>query len=356
MQPISSSSINRVLVRVTNWLGDAVMNTPALGAIRAAFPQAEIVVVANPMVAELFSTHPYCDRVIVFDKKGAHQGVAGMIRFAHALRKERFDLAILLQKAVEAAVMAFLAGIPLRMGYRTDGRGLLLTHRLPFSADIRTRHHAEHYLHMLRYFGISGGDDRQLLTCTAEELSWADECLGDSAWVAINPGAAYGSAKRWFPERFAEVGDRLATEYGFRILLTGGPGEREIGQDIESSMTATPLNMVGKTSVRQMQALLCRCRLMVTNDSGPMHMAAALNVPIIAIFGPTDHTTTYPRAEKYRIVRDEVDCSPCLLRSCPTDHRCMTGITAENVFFAVRELLEPLMFDPPIPPDRSGQL
>jgi heptosyltransferase II len=339
MEIIDPLKINRILVRVTNWLGDAVMNTPAMGAIRATFPKAEIVVVANPVVAEIFTAHPYCDRVTVFDKKGEHRGIAGMIRFARVLRRERFDLAILLQKAIEAAVMAFLAGVPRRVGYRTDGRGLLLTHSQPFTREIRTRHQSEHYLHLLRSFGISGGGNRQKLQCTEEELLWADERLGRTAWAAVNPGAAYGSAKRWFPERFAEVGDRLASEYGFRILLTGGPGEQEIGRDIEAAMASKPLNLIGKTSVRQMMALLSRCGLMVTNDSGPMHVAAALRVPIVAIFGSTDHTTTFPLADKYRIVRHTIDCAPCLLRMCPTDHRCMEMVSADDVLAAVRELI-----------------
>jgi heptosyltransferase-2 len=336
---IDPGKINRILVRQTNWIGDAVMTTPAMGAIRATFPRAEIVVTANPLVAELFRHHPDCDRVVVFDKKGAHRGARGMLRFAGELRRERFDLAVLLQNAVEAAVIAVLAGIPRRAGYRTDGRRLLLTHGVTVGEAEKRLHHTDYYLHILEAVGIGGGKGALRLQCTAEELDWARKTLGDGEFVAVNPGAAYGSAKRWIPERFAEVGDCLAKEYGIRVVLTGGPGEVEIGRDIEAAMSSRPLNLVGRTGVRQMMAVLSLCRLMVTNDSGPMHVAAAFGIPIAAIFGPTDHTTTSPLAENCRIIRKEIDCAPCLLRQCPTDHRCMEAVSVRDVLAGARQLL-----------------
>jgi heptosyltransferase-2 len=177
------------------------------------------------------------------------------------------------------------------------------------------------------------------LECREEELAWARRELGPGDWVAVNPGAAYGSAKRWFPERFAETADRLVAEYGVKIVLTGGPGEKEIGNDIAAAMAAEPLNLIGRTSVRQLMAVLASVRLLVSNDSGPMHVGAAFGVPIVAVFGPTDHTTTSPLADNCRIVRKDVGCAPCLLRQCPTDHRCMKSITAEDVLSAARELL-----------------
>lgn len=340
MKTIHAKDIRRIMVRSTNWVGDAVMTTPAMGDLRAAFPAAEIVVVANPLVAELFAHHPSCDRVLVFDKKGPHQGVRGLWRFAGQLRRERFDLAVLLQNAIEAALMAALAGIPRRAGYRTDARGWLLSHGVAVGAAERRLHHTAYYRHMLAQLGITSGDGRLCLACTAEEQAWARQTLDDGRWVAINPGAAYGSAKRWLPERFAEVADRLAGAYGVRIVLTGGPGEKEIGRDIEQAMSEQPLNLIGRTTVRELMAILSRCRLMVSNDSGPMHVAAAFDIPIVAVFGPTDHTTTSPLADTCRIVRKETNCAPCLLRRCPTDHRCMRAITADDVLDAARALLE----------------
>lgn len=324
-----------------NWIGDAVMATPALGAIRETFPEAHVTIVANPLVAELFSFHPDCDQVIRFDKRSNHGGASGFWRFCRSLRPERFDLAVLFQNAFEAAVMAVLAGIPRRVGYRTDGRGLLLTAGVPAVDKKHGLHHVDYYLQMLDKLGIDSGDGYLRLALTGEEKSRAAERLGSGPWIAVNPGASYGAAKRWFPERFAAVADGLSAEFGVSVVLTGGPGEMEIGRDIEKSMKIAPLNLIGRTSVRELMAVLAQCRLVVTNDSGPMHIAAAFGVPIVAVFGPTDHTTTSPRAENCRIVRSAVDCAPCMLRECPTDHRCMTGVTADAVLAAARELWGP---------------
>jgi heptosyltransferase-2 len=322
-----------------NWIGDAVMATPALRAIRAAFPAARIAIVANPMVAELFTFHPDCDQVIRFDKRSGHGGAGGFWRFCRALRRERFALVILLQNAFEAAAMAVLAGIPRRAGYRSDGRGLLLTSGVPAVDKKHGLHHVDYYLHMLRQLGIDGGDRRLRLAVTAEEQAGARERLGAGDWVAVNPGASYGAAKRWIPERFAAVADGLAAEFGVRLVLTGGPGEAEIGRDIERAMKVAPVNLIGRTSVRELMAVLAQCRLVVTNDSGPMHIAAAFGVPLVAVFGPTDHTTTSPLADNCRIVRSAANCAPCMLRECPVDHHCMTDVTAGMVLDAARELL-----------------
>ena len=336
---LSAESPARIAVRMPNWIGDAVMATPALGAIREAWPMAHITVIANPLVAELFVFHPGCDRVLRFDKQTAHRGIGGLWDFCRVLRKERFDLAILLQNAVEAAFMATLAGIPRRAGYRTDGRGLLLTAGVAAVDKKHGMHHVDYYLHLLRQLGVAGGDRRLRLALTPAEEQWAADRLGSGDWIAINPGASYGAAKRWFPERFAAVADALADEFGARIVLTGGPGEAGIGDDIARAMRTPSLNLIGTTSVRELMAVLARCRLVVTNDSGPMHIAAAFGTPIVAVFGPTDHTTTSPLGEQCRIVRHAADCAPCMLRECPTDHRCMAGISAADVLAAARSLL-----------------
>ncbi len=340
VKQLGAQPLQRILVRSTNWIGDAVMTTPALAALRAHYPQAEIVLLANPLVAELFQFHPSIDRVIIYDRKGYHRGFSGLWRIARELRANRFDAAILLQNAIEAALIAVLALIRKRAGYTTDGRRLLLNYPVPVTDEDKRCHHTDYYLGLLAQLGITGGNGHLCLACSHAEQQWAQSVLPDGDVIAINPGAAYGSAKRWLPERFAEVGDALSERYGATILLTGGPGEIEIGRDIAAAMRCQPVNMIGKTSVREMMALLSHSRLLVTNDSGPMHVAAAFSVPIVAVFGPTDHTTTSPAAENVKIVRKPVDCAPCLLRQCPTDHRCMTAITAADVVAAVTQLLD----------------
>ncbi|MEN6441331.1 MAG: lipopolysaccharide heptosyltransferase II [Syntrophobacter sp.] len=338
-RPLDTGNIGKILVRSTNWIGDAVMTTPALGALKAAFPHAEIVLAANPIVSELLALHPCCDRVIVYDKKGPHRGVRGLLRFSRSLAEERFDLAILLQHAIEAAIMAVLARIGRRAGFGTDGRRLLLTHCVPMNGAIRRLHHARRDLYLLERLGIPTVDNGLSLVCSDREKAWARQVLGADGWVAINPGAAFGSAKRWYPERFAAVADALAAKYGFRVLLVGGAGEMRIGAQIEETMHSSPLNLTGKTSVRQLMSLLEAMDLVVTNDSGPMHIAAAFDRPIVALFGPTDHHTTSPVCSRHGIVRKETECAPCLKRICPSDHRCMSNIAVEDVLEEAARLL-----------------
>ena len=230
--------------------------------------------------------------------------------------------------------------MPQRAGYTTDGRRLLLNHPVVVTQADKHLHHTDYYLRLLQQLGIEGGDGKLCLACTEEERRWAQSVLQSNNVIAVNPGAAYGSAKRWLPERFSAVADALSRRYKARIVLTGAPGEMEIGHDIAQTMNYPPINMIGQTSVRQMMALLASSRLLVTNDSGPMHVASAFAIPIVAVFGPTDHTTTYPASDNVKIVRKETDCAPCLLRQCPTDHRCMTAITADDVIGAACQLLD----------------
>lgn len=336
---IDPEKCDRVVVFSTNWIGDAVMTTPALAAVRSTFSNADITLVTNAMVAELFRHHPHVDRTLVYDKKATHRGISGFFRFCRKIRRQKHDLAILFQNAFEAALIPFLGGVSRRAGYRTDARGLLLSHGVPVGKMVRRLHHTSYYLNMLKHLDIGGGDGSLHLAVTERERMAARRRLGPGSFMAINAGASYGSAKRWYPERFAMVGDRLAEEYGVRILLTGGAGERKIGEDIAAAMRSRPVNLIGKTTVRQMMAVISQCRLMVTNDSGPMHVAAALGVPIVAIFGSTDHRTTSPLSARSYIVRKKVSCAPCLLRRCPIDHRCMERITVSDVLEGVARLM-----------------
>ncbi len=344
MSATALGTSRKILVRGTNWIGDAVMTTPALTALRSCCPHAEIVLLVNPLVAPLFQHHPAVDRVLVYARKGQHRGMRGFFRMVQELRRERFDAAILLQNAIEAALLTFAARIPRRAGYATDGRRLLLTDPVTASAADKKLHHTAYYLTLLDRLGLCNKRAMQhparlSLYLTPQEQTWAHTTLNSANVIAMNPGAAYGSAKRWFPDRFAAVADTLAQRYGATIVLTGGPSEREIGEDIAAFMQHDCINMVGKTDVRQMMALLGSSRLLVTNDSGPMHVASALGVPIVAVFGPTDHTTTSPVSERVKIVRKEIECAPCLLRQCPTDHKCMQNINSDEVITAAVELL-----------------
>lgn len=344
MKELQRSAVRRILVRGVNWVGDAVMSTPALWAVRESFPGAEITLLANQLVAPLFSPHPAVDRVMTFDRSGRHRGVAGRLRLAAEVRRQGFDLAVILPNSFDSALIPFLAGIPRRMGKSSDGRGFMLTDRCRPPVADPPHHEVEYYLDLVSCFGISSSRTVPLLTVTAEEDRAAAELLAaagigpDEQLLGINPGAAYGSAKRWYPERFAEVGRRLAAERNARIVIFGGPGETEIAADIEGHLAGGCLSLAGRTGMRQLMALIRRCNFFITNDSGPMHIAAAFGVPLAAIFGPTDHATTSPYSDRAVMVRADAECAPCKLRECPTDHSCMTGVSVDDVVAAALEL------------------
>lgn len=344
VKSLDKTAINNILIRSTNWLGDAVMTTPAIHAVRETFPAAHIAVLANPLTAPLFQPHPDVDEVLVYDRKGRHSGLKGRLALAAELRSHGFDLAILLQNAIDAAAIAWLARIPRRMGFTTDGRAFLLTHKVKVDGAVRRFHHVDYYLHMLRQFGIAASEKRLALATTPEEemtvagLLATNGITSDDFLLAVNPGATFGAAKRWYPERFAAVADALADKWGAKVVITGGPGEAAIAAAIESAMQKGCLNLAGRTDLRTLMALIKRCDFMVTNDSGPMHVAAAFDVPLAAIFGPTDHATTSPFSKHAVVVRNDTECAPCLKRECPTDHRCMTKVAAEDVVNAAIKL------------------
>jgi heptosyltransferase-2 len=333
-----------LMVRIPNWVGDAVMCTPALRAIRCAFPRARITLVGKPWVLPLFQNAPFADRLYVYDAGGRHRGVRGKIRLAADLHEQHFAAAVLFQNAFEAAFIARLAKIPVRIGYNTDGRTLLLTHPVPRTREKKRRHMIDYYLGMLAGIGVSPCGRRPELPLSVKERERAATMLSrlgvsvNAPVVGLNPGAAYGTAKRWVPARFADLAGRLHRRFGAEILIFGAPGEAALGAAMARDIGDYAVNLAGKTDLRQAVALIERCRLFVTNDSGLMHIAAAFNVPQVAVFGPTDPVTTYPFSPNSRIVRVPTECSPCLLPECPRDHRCMTAITVERVFEAASTL------------------
>ncbi len=341
MQPIERNSLKRILVRAVNWVGDAVMTTPALGLIREYFPDAEITLLANPAVAALFTPHNYIDKTVIFHRNGIHRGIGGRLRLARELRANRFDACFILPNSFESALVPWLARIPKRLGKSSDGRGLLLTDTFRETpAQNTTRHEVEYYLNLLHSFGIEGAPPPPRLCITDRERESANHRLAgfnikpDDFLIGINPGAAYGSAKRWYPERFAEVGRRLWQTWNARCIIFGGPNELEMAAAIEQRLDGNGINLAGKTTMRELMALIERCDYFITNDSGPMHIAAALGTPLTAIFGSTDHTTTSPYTSNAVIVRKEIPCAPCKLRQCPKDHQCMLAVTVDDVVTA----------------------
>ncbi len=339
----------KILVRATNWVGDAVMSLPALAALRARFPSAEIVVLAKPWVSDLYGHHPAVNRRIVYDPEGEHQGPRGFWKLVQALRAEHFDAAILFQNAFHAAWMVWCARIPVRVGYAREARSALLTDAVEAPSPAAYGHQAYSYLQLLFRAGLIDKPEpiREIrLALEESEKVWAAKHLdalglqGPRFLVGLNPGASFGPAKRWLLERYAALADRLIGALHADVLIFGSHAERPLAEAIGRAMKHTPTILAGETSLRQLMALFVQCRLVVTNDSGPMHLAAALGVPLVAIFGSTDEQATGPLGPRTRVVKHRVPCSPCGLRECPIDFRCMKGVTVDEVFMAALSWVE----------------
>jgi heptosyltransferase-2 len=248
---------------------------------------------------------------------------------------------VILPNSFGSALAARLAGIPNRWGYATDGRALLLSRAARVPDAVRGRSQVYYYRAMLEAVGLSvAGPPDTGLACPAEWKERGAALLGDGPWIGLNPGAIYGTAKRWLPERYAAVGDRLARRVGARVAIVGGEAERALGETVAGAMTGSPRVLCGRTTLPELVGVLANLRLLVTNDSGPMHVSAALGVPVVAVFGPTDWRETAPIGPRHAVVREPVECAPCLLRECPIDHRCMRRIETDRVAAAALELLD----------------
>lgn len=336
---ISVGVVEKILVRAPNWVGDVVLTTPCLTALRRAFPHAQITVLANPWVLPLLVNHPAIDRTMIIDKgRSLVRSIRELTRIIVRLRNEKFDLAVLFQNAFEAAVLASMGGVRYRIGYNTDGRGFLLTHEVVRNDHILEVHQVEYYLGIIEAMGWPADEKEPRLFLNDGDIESTSRMLSsygiaDNHFIlGFNPGATYGSAKRWPEERFAIIGDWAAERWNAKVMLFGSSAERQIGLRISQRMHHTPINLCGLTTLGQAMTLIKRCNLFLTNDSGLMHIAAAFDVPLVAIFGPTDHVTTGPRSENAIIVRHDFDCSPCLKETCPLDHRCMLSIEPDEVW------------------------
>jgi heptosyltransferase II len=339
----------RVLIRATNWVGDAIMALPALLAVRERLPGAHIAILALPYVAEVYRGQGVADELIRYERAGEHAGIRGRERLAAGLKERRFDAALLLQNAFDAAWLAWRAGIPERIGYRRDARGLLLTKALPVPKPGEIPAHEKYYyLELLRRAGWldalpEAGDIR--LRLTPEQSREAEARLrgagsaGRAPRVAVGAGASYGSAKCWPPERFARALNQLGREREIEIVLFGTPAEGAVSKAIVAGLERPAVDLTGKTSVGELAPLLSRCSLFLGNDSGAMHVAAAAGLAVVAIFGPTDAIGTAPATHRATIIQEKPYCSPCFLRRCPTDHRCMTAIAPERVGDALLRVL-----------------
>lgn len=341
------AELNRILVRATNWVGDAVMSLPALAAVRRRWPAAHIAVLARPWVSDLYGHEPFADEIIPYQPASWTARRAA----ARQLRAGNFDCALLLQNAFDAALITWMAGIPVRVGYARDGRAFLLTHAIPApEKGSIPPHESFYYLELLRRAGwLESLPEEALIRLewrhAARDAGRALFAAGGitGSIVGVSPGAAYGNAKRWLPDRFASAASRVARHLGAAVALFGSASERDLCETIRAAVEASGIrafNYAGATSLAEFIQRAAACAVYLTNDSGAMHIASALEVPTVAVFGATDHVTTGPTGPLARVVRRPVECSPCLLRECPIDHRCMTAVESAPVVDAALSLLQ----------------
>jgi len=313
---------SRVVLRAPNWLGDVVLSLPAVRDVRRAFPQAGLSVLARPSVAPLYEAVPEVDAVV--EAKGLSEEISAL--------RGRFDLIILLTNSIGTALAAAISRVPQRWGYATQGRGLLLTRSAPVPGNVRGRSQVHYYRAMLAAMGLPTSDAFD--TSIAPPKAWMDAgraLLGSGRFFGIAPGAAKGTAKQWPAERFAATADRLSGELGAQAVLLGSPADAPAASAVARAMKSPSKDLCGRTDLRTFVGLVAGLDGLVANDSGAMHVGAAVGIPTVGVFGPTNPDETHPVGRRAGFVRGVAECSPCRHVTCPIDHRCMTSVSPEAV-------------------------
>lgn len=356
------STPHKILVVQPNWVGDAVMATPMLRALRELYPDAHISYLLRRYVKPIYTGMPWADRLITYRTgKSAGKAGRGLIDLAARLRAGKFDTAILLPNSFRSALICKAAKIPQIVGYERDGRSFLLTDKLLPAKDrgkFVPTPIITYYLGLVQYLGSRNRDLRLELFVTDQERHSAQQILdragldaaichpgeqGKAPLILLNPGAQYGDAKCWLPEHFAALADRLIEEQNATILLSGAPRERRILDAVQRHMKHAAVDLCSKgITLGALKEIVRRCDLMISNDTGPRHIAAAFGVPVVTIFGPTHPEWSEIYFAKERKVSVKVFCGPCQKKKCPLDHRCMTRISPAMVFDQAVQLLKPL--------------
>jgi heptosyltransferase-2 len=338
----------RILVIRLDRLGDVILSTPVLQALRSHFPHAFIAMMVQPACHDVVEGNPYLNEVILYDKESAHHSVAATIRFARTLRQFEFDTALVLHPSNRSHWIPWLARIPVRIGYDRKC-GWLLTHRIPHLKQEGQKHEAIYTLELLELFGISPATPKSFVPIHDWAKQRVDALFTESSiqpsdqLVAIHPSASCIS-KRWMPDRFAQVADRLITEQGIKICLVAADTDALYAHQVAQGMRRVPVNFAGRLSVAELAALLARCRLLISNDSGPVHVAAAVGTPVVDIFGRNQRGLSPlrwdPLGEGHIILHKEVGCVTCLAHNCDIDFLCLTSLSVDEVYQAALTILK----------------
>jgi heptosyltransferase-2 len=348
LEACAKQDFKRILIVRTDRIGDVLLSTPVIKALRDKYPQAYIAMMVSPYARDIVEGNPYLDKVIIYDKDGAHKSWFNSLKFSRGLKRKKFDLALILHPVNRAHLVTFLAGIPKRVGYDRK-LGFLLTDRIKHTKHRGEKHEVEYNLDLLRHLNIEPLDKDLYMPVKPESEKWVGELFKredideTDKLLAIHPAASCPS-KVWPAERFAQATDNLAQSYGFKVLIVAGPKDLQAAEAVAEHMRSSVINLAGKTSVSQLASLLKRCVLFISNDSGPVHIASSLGIPVIAIFGRNQAGLSPrrwgPLGLKDRVLHKEAGCIECLAHNCQKQFACLKAITVEDVVSTADEILK----------------
>jgi heptosyltransferase-2 len=344
MKSVKHIELKNILIRMPNWIGDFVMATPILSDVRRAFPKASITVMCRVGVCKLLEMDPDINEIFCFSKTSGFDRRDSHRDLIEKIRQGKYDLGILLTNSFSSSWWFYRGHVSYRIGYKGNCRSFLLTHPVPLPAQLKKQHLVKTYKMLLSVLGIPVSKTAPRLYLADQEVKAAQDLLkkqgmqeGDIL-IGINPTAAYGSAKCWLPERFAKVAHKLLQNEKIYLVFFGDQESVSLIKSICRTLPERTINLAGLTSLRELASLISLCRVFLSNDSGPMHIADALGVPVVALFGSTNEIVTGPFSQG-RVIHKHVICSPCYKRTCPIDFRCMKAIEVEEVYQQVLQAL-----------------
>lgn len=344
---LKAQSYGRILIVRLDRIGDVLLSTPVIKAVREAYPDSHIAFMVRPYARDIVEGSPYLDEVIIYNKEGSEKGPAGNAKFILGLRKRKFDMAIILHPTARAHIVTFLAGIPDRVGYDRK-LGWLLTKRIPHLKQLGLRHETDYALDMVRYIGIEPKAKELYMPISKESEGRINDIFerygvkGSDKIVVINPSASCVS-KRWSAERFAKVADKLVEGKNAKVIIISGQSDKNFGDNVANGMRQGRINLSGKTSIGDIASLLKRSSLFISNDSGPVHIACAVGTPVIAIFGRHDRGLSPlrwgPTGKRDIVLHKDVGCGICLAHKCKYGFKCLKAVTVEDVLSAAESIL-----------------
>ncbi len=335
---------SNIIIRMPNWIGDSIMASAIIKDIRTKYPNSKITLLCQGAIHQLFLHNPFVDEVLQFKKPNGWIHRIHHFELIDILQKGQYDLGILLPNSFSSAWWFYRGKVKNRLGYTGHNRSWLLNYHIPFPKNIEHQHLIQTYKCLIEPLGINLSNNKPELFLSEKEIFDAKELLNNEGidWnapiIGINPGAAYGSAKCWPPERFTALCQKLLSKHQLSIVFFGDSQTSNLVRDICQSLPKNVINLAGKTTLRQLMALIAQCNAFLTNDSGPMHIASALQVPLVAIFGSTSEVKTGPYHNE-TVIHKKVECSPCFKRTCPIDFKCMKNIEIEEVYHELLKLI-----------------